>query len=121
MATSDSPIQLPARRFTSDEKGHRANNQAIEQFGNHTSYGTVPIGGIVGYGGTVAPPGWLACNGAAISRRIYAALFSVIGTTFGAGDGSTTFELPTRLEASQVLANGTAGANGLLIIRTGAT
>lgn len=43
---------------------------------------------------TSAPQGWLKCNGAAISRTAYAALFAAIGTTFGAGDGSTTFNLP---------------------------
>lgn len=40
------------------------------------------------------PPGWLKENGAAISRTAYAALFAVIGTTYGAGDGVTTFNLP---------------------------
>ena len=43
---------------------------------------------------TTAPTGYLACNGAAVSRTTYAALFAVIGSTFGAGDGSTTFNLP---------------------------
>ena len=41
-----------------------------------------------------APPGWLKANGAAVSRTAYSALFAAIGTTFGAGDGSTTFNLP---------------------------
>ncbi len=41
-----------------------------------------------------APEGWLKCNGAAVSRTTYAALFAAIGTTFGTGDGSTTFNLP---------------------------
>lgn len=40
------------------------------------------------------PPGWLKANGAAVNRVTYSALFGVIGTTFGAGDGSTTFNLP---------------------------
>lgn len=40
------------------------------------------------------PTGWLECNGDAISRTVYSDLFSVIGTTFGVGDGSTTFNLP---------------------------
>ncbi len=44
--------------------------------------------------GTSAPGGWIKCNGAAISRSLYAALFNIIGTTYGAGDGSTTFNLP---------------------------
>jgi len=41
-----------------------------------------------------APSGWLKANGAAVSRTTYSALFAAIGTTFGAGDGSTTFALP---------------------------
>ncbi|SEF19456.1 MULTISPECIES: phage tail protein [unclassified Variovorax] len=41
-----------------------------------------------------APPGWLKANGAAVSRTAYAALFAAIGTTFGAGNGTTTFNLP---------------------------
>lgn len=40
------------------------------------------------------PPDWLKANGAAVSRTAYAALFAAIGTTYGAGDGSTTFTLP---------------------------
>lgn len=43
---------------------------------------------------TSAPAGWLKCNGATVNRTTYAALFAVIGTTFGAGDGATTFALP---------------------------
>jgi phage-related tail fiber protein len=51
--------------------------------------------GIVGYTAASAPPpGWLKRNGAAVSRTTYAALFAAIGTTYGAGDGSTTFNLP---------------------------
>jgi microcystin-dependent protein len=46
------------------------------------------------YGGAAAPPGWLLCNGAAISRTTYAKLFAVISTTYGVGDGSTSFNLP---------------------------
>lgn len=41
-----------------------------------------------------APTGWLICDGAAVSRTTYADLFAVIGTTYGSGDGSTTFNLP---------------------------
>jgi microcystin-dependent protein len=39
-------------------------------------------------------PGFLACDGSAVSRTTYASLFSAIGTTYGAGDGSTTFNVP---------------------------
>lgn len=46
------------------------------------------------FGGSVAPSGFLICDGSSISRSTYADLFSAIGTTYGAGDGSTTFNLP---------------------------
>lgn len=53
------------------------------------------VAGIIqAYGGTTPPSGWLFCNGAAVSRTIYAHLFSVIGTTYGAGDGFLSFNLP---------------------------
>lgn len=51
-------------------------------------------GVIKDFAGTVAPAGYLLCYGQAISRSTYADLFAVIGTTYGAGDGSTTFALP---------------------------
>lgn len=55
---------------------------------------TTPPGTVIWHAATSAPAGYLKANGALISRTTYAALFSVIGTTFGAGDGSTTFALP---------------------------
>lgn len=56
----------------------------------------IPVGSIIQYATTTntAPDGWLLCNGAQISRTQYGSLFRTIGTTFGAGDGSTTFNLP---------------------------
>lgn len=141
MTTSDSPIQMPTRKFEADQKGHRANNTAIESFGNVSSYSFIPIGGLVPYAGATAPPGYLECNGAAISRQTYAALFSVIGEAYGVGDGSTTFNIPSAAEAAQVFGQGvghthggvTTGAGttssstglgaalGIILIRTGAT
>ena len=53
-----------------------------------------PVGSIVYHAANTAPTGYLKANGAAISRTTYADLFSAIGTTFGAGDGSTTFLVP---------------------------
>lgn len=55
---------------------------------------TVPAGAVMAFAMNAAPTGWLKANGAAVSRTTYAALFAAIGTTFGAGDGSTTFNLP---------------------------
>jgi microcystin-dependent protein len=46
------------------------------------------------YGGSVAPSGWLLCNGAEVARTTYADLFAVIGNNYGSGNGSTTFNLP---------------------------
>lgn len=51
-----------------------------------------PVGSI-GYFNDI-PDGWLLCNGAAVSRTTYSKLFNIIGTRYGAGDGSTTFNLP---------------------------
>lgn len=53
-----------------------------------------PIGAIRIYAGATAPSGYLLCQGQAVSRSTYSALFSVIGATFGAGDGTTTFNVP---------------------------
>ena len=52
------------------------------------------VGEVTMFAGASAPAGWLLCDGTAVSRTGYAALFAVIGTTYGAGDGSTTFNLP---------------------------
>jgi microcystin-dependent protein len=54
----------------------------------------VPVGAINLWGAVGPPTGWLICSGTAVSRTTYAALFAVIGTTYGSGDGSTTFNLP---------------------------
>jgi len=53
-----------------------------------------PAGVIIPFAGTSVPTGYLLCNGAAVSRTNYANLFAAIGTLYGAGDGSTTFNLP---------------------------
>ena len=55
---------------------------------------TTPAGIISQYGGSSAPTGYLLCQGQEVSRTTYAALFSAIGTTYGPGNGSTTFNLP---------------------------
>lgn len=54
----------------------------------------LPVGSVIGYGSSVIPAGFLLCDGSAVSRTDYAALFAVIGEDFGAGDSSTTFNLP---------------------------
>jgi phage-related tail fiber protein len=54
----------------------------------------VPSGSVIWFAANTAPTGYLKANGAAVSRTTYAALFTAIGTTYGAGNGSTTFNLP---------------------------
>lgn len=56
--------------------------------------GAVPLGAVMPFAGATAPDGWLAADGSAVSRTTYAGLFAVMGTGYGAGDGSTTFNLP---------------------------
>ena len=53
-----------------------------------------PVGTITMFGGSTAPTKWVLCDGRAISRTNYAALFQKIGTTYGSGNGSTTFNVP---------------------------
>lgn len=56
--------------------------------------GSIPVGTIEAFGGTTAPIGWLFCDNTALLRAQYPELFAAIGTTFGSGDGSTTFNVP---------------------------
>lgn len=62
--------------------------------GSHQADALNPSGAMVMFGGASAPTGWLLCDGAAVSRATYATLFAAIGTTWGVGDGSTTFNVP---------------------------
>lgn len=64
--------------FTGDDRGGNA----------------VITGTITGFGGAAAPSGWILCDGSAVSRSTFADLFATIGTAYGVGDGSTTFNVP---------------------------
>jgi microcystin-dependent protein len=92
---------------------------------NGTAFKTIQggsrlVGEVAAYAGATAPSGWLLCFGQAISRTTYAALFALVGTTYGAGDGSTTFNVPDlrgRVVAGQddmggTSANRLTGASG---------
>ena len=61
-----------------------------------------PPGAIIDFGGASAPTGWLLCDGSAVSRTTYSALFAAIGTKWGVGDGSTTFNLPYLIKSGSV-------------------
>lgn len=53
-----------------------------------------PVGSVIPYAGTVAPTGWALCYGQGLSRSTYLDLYSIIGTAYGIGDGSVTFNIP---------------------------
>lgn len=77
--------------------------------------GGTPPGTVAAFAGSTAPDGWLLCNGTAVSRTAYADLYAVIGTTYGAGNGSTTFTLPDlrgRVPAGANASNALAGKAG---------
>jgi microcystin-dependent protein len=95
------------------------------------SASTIPIGSGMDYWGATAPSGWLLAFGQAVSRTTYAKLFTALGTTHGAGDGSTTFNLPDKRGRVSVgkddmggssanrLTNQTGGLNGDTLGATG--
>lgn len=86
-----------------------------------------PSGVVLPFAGSAAPYGWLLCFGQAVSRTTYAALFAALGTTYGSGDGSTTFNLPDLRgrvaggkdnmggTAANRLTSGGSGVNGLVL------
>ena len=73
--------------------GRTALDQALQDVKGYAD-DLLPIGSYIQFAGSQAPAGFLVCNGGEISRTTYSALFDVIGTTYGSGDGSTTFNLP---------------------------
>jgi microcystin-dependent protein len=100
--------------------GLKTYNVAPNGGDNNTDSG-VPVGSVILWGSSNIPSQWLACDGSAISRSQYGVLFSVIGTTYGAGDGSTTFNIPdTRTRTVRGAGTGyalgsTGGADSYLI------
>ena len=83
----------------------------------------VPTGTVSMFAGSTAPTGYLLCQGQAVSRTTYSALFSVIGTAYGTGDGSTTFNLPNlqgkfALGKSSSYALGSAGGASTVTLTT---
>lgn len=97
----------------------------VEEGGDPLPSALVPPGCWIGWSGPgTIPAGWMAMNGAAISRTDYAALFSAIGTTYGVGNGTTTFNLPdfrgkTPLEKTDAGTGSTLGGSGGLTSTAG--
>lgn len=78
-----------------------------------------PVGAVMDYTGATAPSGWFLANGSTASRTTYADLFALIGTIYGAGDGSTTFHLPDY--RGRVLAGSDDMGSGAALRLTGTT
>lgn len=89
-------MALPAAAdFTGSSVTESQFKTAITDFRDHVAnLETVAPGAILPFARATAPEGWLKANGAAISRTTYSALFAAIGTAFGVGDGTTTFNVP---------------------------
>lgn len=82
-------------------KGGTGANNAVAartNLGIDTLTGFNPVGSIIAFAGNTLPKGYLLCDGSNISRTTYKDLFDVIGTTYGTGNGSTTFTLPNLID-----------------------
>lgn len=80
-------------------------------------YPLIPVGTVMPFAGSSAPEGWLMCDGSAVSRTTYANLWSTLSSTYGSGDGSTTFNLPDAMGRTII----GAGSGSGLTARTLAT
>ena len=139
-------LKVPSNGIGSNELASDASvdaNRAVDT--NHIKDGSVtaakldsaavsvlmPTASLMPYAGSAAPTGYLLCDGAAISRTTYSDLFGIVGTTYGVGDGSTTFNIPDlrgRVIAGQDdmggtsanrLTNQSGGLNGDILGATG--
>jgi microcystin-dependent protein len=94
---------------------------------NAATASTAPTGSITMYGASSAPTGWHLCDGSAISRTTFSALFAIIGTNYGPGDGSTTFNVPNMVNnvpigaGSTASLGATAGSNTVTPVDSGHT
>lgn len=84
-ATSTVPVVLPAAPTTTLQAATKGYVDGLTG---------APAGVIMAFAGTAAPTGFLSCDGSAVSRTTYATLYAAIGTAWGVGDGSTTFNVP---------------------------
>lgn len=95
-------------------------NEDGSLIGSNPLLNVVPVGAWIGWGTNSAPTGWLLCDGSQKNRVAYKGLFDTIGTTYGAGDGSTTFNLPDMRgkfllgKAATGTGSALAGSGGLL-------
>ena len=82
-------------------------------------YPLIPVGGLMPYAGATSPEGWLLCDGSAINRTTYANLFALIGTTYGSGNGTTTFNVPDMRSRMPIGAGAGTGLTSRALAATG--
>jgi microcystin-dependent protein len=107
-------IGRSAPQFSLDVSGI-ANGDRIYEAG----FPLVPTGTVVSYIAGTSPSGWLLCDGTAVSRGVFARLFSVIGTIYGVGDGINTFNLPDMRGRTAIGAGTGAGLTARTLGQTG--
>lgn len=89
--TDGKGLQIPGEGIEDAAIGpDHLNAAALDEIANII----IPTGSVLAFSGSSAPTNFLLCDGSAVSRSTYAALFSLVGTTYGVGDGSTTFNVP---------------------------
>lgn len=120
---SDSGGLVTVSAVTATELGYVSGvTSAIQTQLNTISAASVPSGAMMDFAGVAAPTGWLLCDGSAVSRSTYAALFAAISTTWGTGDGSTTFNLPSMTRRVGMGSGGSgSGTIGNAVGNTGGT
>ena len=100
-------------RFTVKEGIAVADDNAVG------GYPLIPVGGLMPYAGATSPEGWLLCDGSAINRTTYANLFALIGTTYGSGNGTTTFNVPDMRSRMPIGAGAGTGLTSRALAATG--
>lgn len=90
----ESPVQTGGATARVSLTSSNPSNKSQVSLQAERVFGVFAVGMIMPFAGTIAPEDWLMCGGQAVSRVTYSSLFDVIGTAYGAGDGSTTFNVP---------------------------
>lgn len=90
----DQLLKLPSLLLTFWNWAFDSVGNATDEFKELFAFIGVPVGGLIEWPTATLPAGFLLCDGQAVSRTTYAKLYSVLGTVYGAGDGSLTFNLP---------------------------
>jgi microcystin-dependent protein len=100
-----------------DGSGHLTLTRKDDGVIDGGSAASAPTGSIIMFAGDTAPSGWLLCNGQAVSRSTYLALFTAIGSLYGGGDGSSTFNVPNlesrfpRMNSASLASSGGAASH----------